>query len=145
MDTRKFYVDGRWVDPDHRNDAAVVDPSTEQVCATISLGSDSDVNAAVAAARSALPHWSTTSPRHRADLLLSGYIARRDDIAEAMTLEMGAPVDFSRSAQWEAELVHIEKTLRVLASMRALGLSQVVQVTQTDTQNWVLCQANHLC
>ena len=35
----KFYIDGQWVDPVARNDFNVYNPATEDVCATISLGS----------------------------------------------------------------------------------------------------------
>ncbi|MFT5047938.1 MAG: aldehyde dehydrogenase (NAD+), partial [Porticoccaceae bacterium] len=45
---KQFYIDGQWVDPVVANDYDVIDPSTEQVCATISLGDAGDTNAAVA-------------------------------------------------------------------------------------------------
>ena len=58
---KKFYINGQWVDPAVANDFDVIDPSTEEVCATISIGDQADTDAAVAAAKSALPAWSATS------------------------------------------------------------------------------------
>ena len=52
---RDFYINGRWVAPITPRDCEVIDPSTEEACAIISLGSEADTNAAVAAAKAALP------------------------------------------------------------------------------------------
>jgi aldehyde dehydrogenase (NAD+) len=62
---RQFYIDGSWVEPSQRDDLDVIDPSTEEVCAVISLASPADVDAAVAAARRAFPHWAATSVAQR--------------------------------------------------------------------------------
>ena len=56
--TRNFYINGAWTAPSAANDLAVIDPSTEQEVATISLGSKADTDAAVAAAKAAFPAWS---------------------------------------------------------------------------------------
>ena len=61
IEHRKFYIDGNWVDPAIPRDCDVIDPSTEEACAVISLGSEADTNAAVAAARRALPGWAETT------------------------------------------------------------------------------------
>ncbi len=50
IDRRQFYIDGAWAPPAEPNDALVIDPSTEQACAVISLGSQADTNAVDAAA-----------------------------------------------------------------------------------------------
>ena len=60
IDRRNFYINGQWVAPAVANDFDVIDPSTEQVCATISLGGEADTNAAVAAAKAAFGSWSMT-------------------------------------------------------------------------------------
>ena len=62
---REFYVNGAWVAPLVARDCPVIDPSTEDVCAVISLGSEADTNAAVAAAKAAFPAWAATSPAER--------------------------------------------------------------------------------
>jgi len=55
LDKRQFYINGQWVDPSTKNDLDVINPSDETVCAVVSLGSQTDTDAAVAAARAALP------------------------------------------------------------------------------------------
>ena len=51
-ETTQFYINGAWVAPAQPKDFPVIDPSTEEVCATISLGGQIDTDAAVAAAKS---------------------------------------------------------------------------------------------
>ena len=55
LDKRQFYINGQWVDPSTKNDLDVINPSDETVCAVVSLGSQADTDAAVAAARTVLP------------------------------------------------------------------------------------------
>ena len=117
MDHRQFYIGGAWCDPSQPGDCAVIDPSTEEVCATISLGSAADADRAVAAARAAFEDWSQTPVDTRAALLgklYDLYLARRADIARAISLEMGAPIDFAAADQFDSGAVHLEETLRVL-------------------------------
>ena len=61
-DKRKFYIDGAWVEPSQKNDLEVIDPTTEEPVAVISLGSQADTDRAVAAAKAAFPAWSATPP-----------------------------------------------------------------------------------
>jgi aldehyde dehydrogenase (NAD+) len=114
-DTRHFYIDGAWVAPRDGRDFAVIDPSTEEVCATISLGGQADTDAAVAAARAAFPAFMHTDPRARLALverILAVYNARAEDMARAISMEMGAPIDMSRNSQVTAGSWHIENFIR---------------------------------
>ena len=102
LDKRKFYINGQWVDPSTKNDLDVINPSDETVCAVISLGSQADTDAAVASARAALPSWSISTKTERIELLdrlYNIYERRMDDMAEAISMEMGAPIDFSKASQ----------------------------------------------
>ena len=99
---RDFYINGAWVGPVTPRDCAVIDPSTEDVCAMISLGDQADTDAAVAAAKAALPAWAATPPAARkavVERILAQYEARADEMARAISLEMGAPIDMSRNDQ----------------------------------------------
>ncbi len=110
-DTRHFYIDGAWVAPRDGRDMDVIDPSTEEVCATISLGGKADTDAAVAAARAALPAFMYSDPSERLALvkrILDAYNDRAEDMAKAISTEMGAPIDMSRSSQVTAGSWHIE-------------------------------------
>ena len=60
IEKRQFYINGTWVDPMDGRDHQVINPSTEEACATISLGGQADTDAAVAAAKAALPAWMAT-------------------------------------------------------------------------------------
>ncbi|MEY3532079.1 MAG: hypothetical protein RI979_103, partial [Pseudomonadota bacterium] len=59
---RDFYINGRWVAPIAGRDCNVINPSNEEPVAVISLGSEADCDAAVAAAKAAFPAWAATSP-----------------------------------------------------------------------------------
>ena len=98
---RDFYINGGWVPPLTANDCNVVDPSNEEVCAIISLGSAADTNAAVAAAKAAFPGWAATPPAERRAVvvrILEQYERRVEEFAQAVSMEMGAPIDMARDS-----------------------------------------------
>tara|TARA_R110002072_G_scaffold7161_6_gene39326 strand:- start:5 stop:1432 length:1428 start_codon:yes stop_codon:yes gene_type:complete len=110
LEKRDFYINGQWVSPAKPNDYAVIDPSTEEQCAVISLGGQADTDAAVRAARAAFDSWSLTSKEERTKLiekLAEIYDARQEEMAQAMSMEMGAPIDLSRNQQVGAGSWHI--------------------------------------
>jgi len=115
IEKRDFYINGQWVAPSQANDFAVIDPSTEDACAVISLGSEADTNAAVAAAKAALPGWIATPPAERiamVEKLVEAYKTRGEDLAQAMSAEMGAPIDMARSQQVGAGIYHLQNFIR---------------------------------
>ena len=61
LDKKNFYINGKWVKPYKQNDFEVINPSNEEVCAIISLGSQVDTNAAVEAAKDSFISWWNTS------------------------------------------------------------------------------------
>ena len=69
LDKRNFYINGKWVKPTNPNDLEVINPSTEEACAVISLGSKVDTDIAVAAAKQALENWRESSKDERISLL----------------------------------------------------------------------------
>lgn len=94
-DWTSFYIDGKWVDPITANSKPVENPATEQTIGHISFGTRADVDKAVAAARRAFSSWSQTSKEERLGILRSilGAIEyRHNDLAEAVSDEMGAPI-----------------------------------------------------
>lgn len=99
---REFYIDGRWTAPLAARDCEVIDPSTEDACAIISLGTEADTDAAVAAAKRAFPAWAATPPAQRrayVEAILAQYEKRAEEMAQAISMEMGAPIDMSRDSQ----------------------------------------------
>ncbi|MDC0497542.1 aldehyde dehydrogenase family protein [Alphaproteobacteria bacterium] len=108
---RDFYIDGQWVKPYQINDLEVIDPSTEEVCAIISLGSNKDTDDAVKAAKNSFESWWGTSTEIKIKLLnnlLEIYIRRSSEMAEAISKEMGAPKDWSINQQSQSGEDHIK-------------------------------------
>ncbi len=127
LDKRLFYIDGAWVPPVVPRDLAVIDPSTEEPCAVISLGDRADTEAAVAAARRALPGWAATAPAERARLvegILAQYEKRKEEMARAISMEMGSPIDHARNEQAPCLPWHTKNFLRAFKDfefLRPLG------------------------
>ncbi len=99
---RNFYINGQWTAPVTPRDCEVIDPSTEEPCAIISLGAEADTNAAVAAALAAFPAWAATPPATRRAAIvriLEQYELRLEELAAAIAMEMGAPIDMARASQ----------------------------------------------
>jgi aldehyde dehydrogenase (NAD+) len=116
-DCRDFYLDGKWVRPVHEHEFPVINPATEEAIATISLGTAADVDRAVAAAKNAFESYSETTVEQRREFLrriIEIYQAKSDEMAEAISLEMGAPLSFSKAAQVGAGLAHFMEIVRVL-------------------------------
>ncbi|MRU16081.1 aldehyde dehydrogenase family protein [Roseovarius sp. A21] len=116
IEKREFYINGAWVQPTAPNDHNVIDPSNEEACAVISLGSQADTDAAVAAAKAAFPAWAATSKEDRIAALQRVYDAykeRAEDMAQAISLEMGAPIEMARQQQVGAGLGHLKSFITV--------------------------------
>ncbi len=127
IEKREFYIDGKWVAPAAPRDLDVIDPSTEEVCAVISLGDRADTDAAVAAAKRAFATWSMTAPAERlrhVEKILEIYKRRAEDMARAISLEMGAPIDLARQSQVTAGTWHISNFITAFKAfefVRPLG------------------------
>jgi aldehyde dehydrogenase (NAD+) len=116
----KFYINGAWVDPVKPATLDVINPATEEAYTKISVGTAADVDRAVAAARKAFHAFSQTSKAERVKLLrriIEVYVKRIDDIARAVSDEMGAPMELARNSQAAAGKGHLESTLKALEQM----------------------------
>lgn len=117
MNMRNFYIDGAWVAPRDGTDFPVYNPATEEAFATISLGGEADAEAAIAAARRAFATWSMTTPTERGEVLrsiLAVYEKRAQEMAEAISTEMGAPIDMALSDQAGSGRGHLKAFIRAL-------------------------------
>jgi len=116
-DCKKFYIDGKWIDPVEVRAFAVINPADEEPVATISLGSAADVDRAVAAAKRAFESYSETSLQERLKLLrriIEVYESKMEEMAAMISQEMGAPSSLSRKAQAPAGLAHLLEIVKVL-------------------------------
>lgn len=119
----QFYIDGKWVDPVVPNKMGVINPSTEETFAAISLGSAADVDLAVAAAKKAFESYSKTSAQERLELLeqiLAVYTKRYDEVVHAISQEMGAPLWLSKAAQAAMGIGHFKQAVKVLKDFKFL-------------------------
>ena len=117
QDHLQFYIDGQWVNPVSPRSLEVINPSSEQAIARISMGSAADVDKAVAAARRAFESYSRTSREERLALLakvLEVYQSRYGDFVQTISQEMGAPLWLSKAAQAAMGVAHLSSTIEVL-------------------------------
>jgi aldehyde dehydrogenase (NAD+) len=97
-----FYIGGEWVAAADHETVDVIDATTEEVVGRVALGTDADVDRAVAAARAGFDAWSQTSVEQRIDALraiTAGLQERADEIAALVAREVGMPLNLSRMIQ----------------------------------------------
>jgi aldehyde dehydrogenase (NAD+) len=132
-DYTKFYINGAWVEPAVANPIDVINPATEAVAGQINLGSAADVDRAVAAAKAAFTSFSRTSVKERIELMgaIAGeYQKRYNDMAAAITEEMGAPAWLSNQAQAALGIGHIATAIEVLKTYKFDELKGTTLITK---------------
>ena len=108
---KRFFINGEWVYPISDQTMLVINPATEEQIGTVALGNASDVDVAVEAASAAFDQFSQTTKMDRLDLLKSVMVIterRIEDLAQAMRMEMGAPITMARSSQADAAIGHLQ-------------------------------------
>ena len=116
-DKKNFYINGKWQVPKSKQRIEVINPSTEEKCAIITLGNKEDVDIAVNSAKEAYISWAFSTKEERVKLLeklYENYKKRWADISEAITTEMGAPKDFATKLQVGTGAAHIKSFIRHL-------------------------------
>jgi aldehyde dehydrogenase (NAD+) len=125
-------IGGQWRPPVDPAVAEVVNPATARVCGEVAIGGAADVDLAVDAARTAGLRWSRTSPQVRAQLLeavAERIRLRRNEFAELITLEMGAPADNARDTQTDLAIAVFESYAKLVNEFEweeVLGNSLIV-------------------
>ena len=116
----KFYINGEWVDPLSTDRMPVLNPASVDQVGEVALGGESEVDRAVASAASAFEHFSLSSAAERLDLLarIRAVTERRfEELAQAMRLEMGAPISMARDAQADAAIGHLDGFVAALEKL----------------------------
>ena len=115
----KFYINGKWIFPNEPNELEVINPSNEEVCAVISIGNQIDTDFAVQAAKNSFFSWWHV-PKDEKLLLLNKlldiYVNRSDEMAEAISLEMGAPIDWAIEQQSKTGDSHIRNFIKAYSN-----------------------------
>ena len=117
MEINKFYIDGKFVDPDGSEKIDIVNPATEEVVGYVISGSNKDVDFAVEAANKAFPEVMALTLDQRKKILeeiLEGMEERREDFAQIISEEMGSPITMARRAQYGSGTIHFKNTLSVI-------------------------------
>jgi succinate-semialdehyde dehydrogenase / glutarate-semialdehyde dehydrogenase len=97
---KQLYIGGSWRDGAEGGTVDVEDPATGETIASVADATPQDALDALAAAHESFPDWRDTAPRERGDILRRAYeaiVARADDLALLMTLEMGKPLAESKA------------------------------------------------
>jgi aldehyde dehydrogenase (NAD+) len=114
------YINGEWLNSTSGNVHDIINPATEESIGKVSFGTEDDVNSAVAAARAAFEGFSLWTVERRLELLgriVDAYKIRWNDIAAAITAEMGAPAAFAQRAQAGSGLGHLKAAIAALQEM----------------------------
>ena len=129
---QQFYINGHWVAPaDGAGSHTVINPATEQSLGELAMGGAADIDAAISAAAAAFPAFSAEPLETRLGYLeriAEGYQARLEDIAQAISQEMGAPISLARKVQAPMGLGHLKTTLAVARDFpfeEQLGQAQI--------------------
>jgi len=127
------YINGKWVKSGAGTEHDIINPTTEMPIGKVAYGTPEDVDLAVAAARAAFESFSSWTVAQRLELLgsiVDAYKTRWNDIAAAITAEMGAPAEFSLRAQTGSGLGHLRAAIAALQEMdleEAVGESTVLK------------------
>ncbi|MDX1491484.1 MAG: aldehyde dehydrogenase family protein [Pseudohongiellaceae bacterium] len=133
LDCTKFLIDGEWVTPNASETLQVINPATESAYATISLGGAKDVDLAAKAAKKAFEQWSQSTVEQRLEVLdkiIAGIKARSEELAQAVSSEMGAPISMARAAQVGTGIAHFATARQILADFEfeeSRGKTRVVK------------------
>tara|TARA_Y100001970_G_scaffold236753_1_gene296728 strand:- start:431 stop:1861 length:1431 start_codon:yes stop_codon:yes gene_type:complete len=142
INKKKFYINGEWVLPSKPNDFDVINPSTEETAAVISLGDIDDTNAAIKAAKDSFYSWSQTSKEERIALiekLYEIYKSRWNEMAESISIEMGAPIDWATNSQTSSGASHIKDFIKRLKSF------EFESEFDTESDNYIAYEPIGVC
>ena len=113
----EFYIDGAWIQPESNVTAPVINPATEQAITTVAIGNTLDADKAVAAAKHALPAWSSTPVEERLALLkklLALYQEKNDLMGDIISQEMGAPIEMAQTQQAAVGSMHLQDAIKAM-------------------------------
>ncbi|HDZ09423.1 aldehyde dehydrogenase family protein [Pseudohongiella sp.] len=133
QDHLSFFINGQWVRETDRETLDVINPATEQAFAKIAMGTARDVDVAAKAARAAFPAWSQSTREERLavlDKIIGGIKARSEELAQAISQEMGAPISFARTAQVGTGIGHFATARAILENYEfeeTRGKTQVIK------------------
>lgn len=127
-----YYIGGQWTDPNSTEKMDIINPATEESVGQLALADNADAEKAIQAARKAFPSYSKTTPQERLALLeriLEVYESRLGDLAQAISMEMGAPSWMAEKAQAPLGMNHLKIGIEIMKKFeftRPIGESLLV-------------------
>ena len=119
MEINKFYIAGKFITPDGKEIIDLINPATEEKVGHVVSGSAKDVDDAVSAAKQAFQAASALSLEQKKTILqeiIDGMDEKKEEFAQVISEEMGAPIKVARGAQFSSGKVHFVNTLKVIDS-----------------------------
>lgn len=116
-----FYINGEWVTTHSNTMLEAINPSNEQVYANLAAGTIIDANKAIMAAKEAFPNWAQTNPAERLNYIkkiLNIYNSKVQELAKAISIEMGAPIDFALNSQVASGKRNIENFIEAFKDFK---------------------------
>src|SRR3954466_13125236 len=129
------YVGGRWTESESADLLDVTNPATAEVIARVPLSTPAELDAAVAAARAALPAWRGVAVPERARRLFAlreKLVARQDDLARSVTMEMGKTLPDAR-AEVGRMIEMVEAACAVPTTMQGRIIEDVARNVDAET------------
>ena len=117
MDINKFYINGNFVEPDGSEKLDIVNPATEKVVGQVISGSIKDVDNAIKSANNTFSIAEALTLDQKKKILeeiIEGMEERREDFAQIISVEMGAPIKMARRGQYGSGVIHFKNTLSVI-------------------------------
>ena len=114
MDTKKFYINGEWVDSTGDEISEILNPATEEVIGKVLQGTNDDVDRAVQAAKDAFIDWNATPVDERIALMEKFYVIledNKDKLTDIIVSELGASKTFAKQGQVELPLSEVRATI----------------------------------
>src|SRR5215212_8686798 len=129
------YVAGSWTPATGDDALDVTNPATGDVLARVPLSGAGDLDAAVSAARAALPEWRAVSAIGRSQKLFAlreGLVERREDLARSVTTEMGKTLPDAR-AEVARMIEMVEAACALPTTMQGRVLEDVARNVDAET------------
>lgn len=134
----EMLVDGVWLGVGDRESIAVEDPATKQVVGRVPVATEQDVDAALAAADRSQRAWRETGPHQRTAIIMRAAALLREraaEIADAMTLENGKPLEDSLG-----EVAYTADIMDSLATEASRRFGQVLPTAAADGRTMVVSE-----
>tara|TARA_Y100001935_G_C17304022_1_gene511100 strand:- start:779 stop:2197 length:1419 start_codon:yes stop_codon:yes gene_type:complete len=121
VDIEKFYINGSFVEPNGKDKIDLINPATEESVGSVISGNQKDVDAAVEAAVNSFELASNLTLEQKKVILqeiIDGMHSRKEEFAQIISDEMGAPIKVAKGAQFASGYIHFVNTLKVIDSFK---------------------------